>query len=453
MLGPGVVWLALAQGSGELIWWPYLIAKYGLGFLFLLLPACLVQWPLTYEIGRYTAITGEGIWQGFLRLNRWFALALWCLMLFSFLWFGAFASAGGTALAALTGLPAGWTARGQSLFWAYASIALFLTCLVVSPVLYRFIERFMFTVALVTLAGLMGACVEPDVLAHVPRFLSGLVLPERPLPRPWDPADASTLLTAVAFAGLGGFWMLFYSYWTREKGVAMAHNAGRVTGLLGRAEAIGDVGCLPATESDSLAKLRQWQRFLVVDSGVGIVGNIVTTLMTCLLAYALLAPSGLVPEGWEIAVVQSRFFSARWGEWGAAAFLVISAAFLSDTWLSTADAIARVNTDIVYHFFPRARGRSVRWWYFCFLAVVTLITCVTMPLAQPGPLIIVTAVTGFLGTVVYSVAVLVLNHRLLPRHLPREAWPGRWSTFATSVSCLAYFACAVVYVWLQLGPG
>ena len=61
MLGPGVVWMALAQGSGELIWWPYLIAKYQLGFLFLLLPACILQWPLTYEIGRYTALTGEGI--------------------------------------------------------------------------------------------------------------------------------------------------------------------------------------------------------------------------------------------------------------------------------------------------------------------------------------------------------------------------------------------------------
>jgi len=31
-LGPGVVWLALAQGSSELIEWPYLVAKYGLAF-------------------------------------------------------------------------------------------------------------------------------------------------------------------------------------------------------------------------------------------------------------------------------------------------------------------------------------------------------------------------------------------------------------------------------------
>jgi hypothetical protein len=44
-LGPGVIFMALAQGSGELIWWPYIIAKYGLAFLFLLLPACLLQFP------------------------------------------------------------------------------------------------------------------------------------------------------------------------------------------------------------------------------------------------------------------------------------------------------------------------------------------------------------------------------------------------------------------------
>ena len=85
----------------------------------LLVPACLLQVPLTVEIGRYTLLTGESVFQGFIRLNRAFGVALWLLMSLSFLWFGAFASAGGTALAALTDFPAGWTPRGQTLFWAY----------------------------------------------------------------------------------------------------------------------------------------------------------------------------------------------------------------------------------------------------------------------------------------------------------------------------------------------
>lgn len=125
LLGPGLVWMALAQGSGELIWWPYIIARYGLAFLFLLIPACLLQFPLTFEIGRYTVLTGEGIFRGFFRLNRWFGFGLWVLFSVSFLWFGAFASAGGTAVAALTDWPQGWSHQAQSLWWGQLSIVVF----------------------------------------------------------------------------------------------------------------------------------------------------------------------------------------------------------------------------------------------------------------------------------------------------------------------------------------
>ena len=44
------------------------------------------------------------------------------------------------------------------------------------------------------------------------------------------PFKQAALLTAITFAGLGGFWTLFYSYWTRDKGVGMAHPMGRITG-------------------------------------------------------------------------------------------------------------------------------------------------------------------------------------------------------------------------------
>src|SRR5213594_4106013 len=230
-LGPGVIFMALAQGSGELIWWPYIIAKYGLSFLFLLLPACLLQFPVTYEIGRYTLLTGESIFQGFIRLQRYFAFFLWILMTLSFLWFGAFAAAGGTSLAALTHFPAGWTARGQTLFWGYLSMFVFLTVILLSKVIYRLVETFMWGVALLTLVGLLWASANTEALHALLAFVKGLFIPEWPMPRPWDPDDATKLLTAITFAGLGGFWTLFYSYWTRDKGVGMAaHYMGRITG-------------------------------------------------------------------------------------------------------------------------------------------------------------------------------------------------------------------------------
>jgi hypothetical protein len=445
-LGPGVIFMALAQGSGELIFWPYTIAKYGLAFLFLLLPACLLQFPIIYEIGRYTLLTGESIFQGFIRLNRYFAFFLWVLMTLSFLWFGAFAAAGGTSLAALTDLPAGWSRQHQTLFWGYLSMAVFLIAILLSKVIYRLIEVFMWGVALFTLLGLLWASANAEVLSALPAFTRGLIIPEWPMPRPWDPADATKLLTAITFAGLGGFWTLFYSYWLRDKGSGMAFYMGRMTGpITGKAESMPDSGAVPSND-EGLAHVPVWQRYMCWDIGVGVGGNIITTLLTCLLAYALLYPKGILPQNYEIAVVQSRFFEASWGWWGKVFFLIVAAAFLSDTWLATVDAVSRIHTDCVYGFFPKARRLAYRQWYLFFLLLLTGITSVTMQLNEPGTLILISAVIGFVGTVIYSVALIFLNYVYLPRQLPAVARPGRVSLALLIVSCVAYFLLAILYL-------
>ncbi|MFZ5875716.1 MAG: Nramp family divalent metal transporter [Nitrospirota bacterium] len=445
-LGPGIVWMALAQGSGELIWWPYVVAKYGLTFLVALIPACFLQYPLTVEIGRYTLLTGETIFHGFFRLNRWLGVVLWVLMTLSFLWFGAFASAGGTALAALTNFPSGWTPRGQTLFWGYSSIAVFVLAIVFSGVVYTLVERFMKAVALVTVAGLLWACLQPEVLAVAPEFLGGLVTVSTTLSPPWDPADATKVLTAVTFAGLGGFWILFYSYWLRDKGSAMAAHVGRITGpLAGKSEAIPADGALPIDSPEDASRWATWRRYLSVDALVGIGGNLATTLMTCLLAYALLFPKGLLPQDYELAVVQARFFEVSWGTFGRVVFLLVAAAFLTDTWMATADAVSRMQADIVYTLFPKARRLEVRQWYYVFLGVLTVITSLTMLVAAPGPLILTSAVIGFIGTVIFPVALFALNRKLAPV-VPAWAVAGRTSQWLLGAAFVAYAALAVAYL-------
>jgi len=447
VLGPGIIWMALAQGSGELIWWPFLIAKYGLIFLFLLIPACLLQYPLTVEIGRYTLLTGESIFHGFIRLHRGLGIFLWILMTISFLWFGAFASAGGTALAALTDFPANWGQRGQTLFWGYTSIAIFFTAIVLSRVIYILIERVMKFVAVITVAGLVWACLQPEVLGSLPEFLRGMVAPPAgSMPRPWEDADATKLLTAITFAGLGGFWILFYSYWLRDKGVAMASYNGRITGLItGKEETVTTVGNLPQDTVEAENRWRAWLRYLRTESLIGICGNLLTTLMTCLLAYALLFPKGLLPQEYELAVVQSRFFEVSWGPAGRILFLLVAAAFLADTWLATVDAVSRMQADILHVLFPRARRYSQRYWYYLFLFVLTAVTCLTMPLSTPGALIMLSAVIGFAGTVIFPAALYFLNHRLLARHVPTWARPSGLSAFLLAVSFVFYVMLALAY--------
>ncbi|MFL5494202.1 MAG: Nramp family divalent metal transporter [Gemmatimonadales bacterium] len=451
-LGPGIVWMALAQGSGELIWWPYMVAKYGLTFLFLLVPACLLQYPLNVEIGRYTVITGESIFHGFIRLGRGFGIFVWVLMTLSFLWFGAFASAGGTAMAALTGFPAGWSPRGQTLFWGYASIAVFLLAITLSRVVYALIEGFMKAVALITVVGLLWACLQPTVLASLPSFLAGLLGPSRPMPRPWDPSDATKLLTAITFAGLGGFWILLYSYWLREKGSGMAAHVGRITGpMAGKSEPVPTDGWLPADDSETRVRWQAWRRYLTVDALVGICGNLATTLMTCLLAWALLFPQGLLPKEYELAVVQSRFFEVSWGPIGRVIFLIVAAAFLADTWLATADGVSRMQADIVQTLFPRSRRIELRHWYFIFLGLLTVVTCFTMLLNAPGPLILISAVIGFAGTVIFPAALYYLNYRLLASALPEWARPRPVELCLLAISFVAYLSLAAAYLWQTFG--
>ncbi len=447
-LGPGVVWMALAQGSGELIWWPYIIAKYGLTFLCLLIPACLLQYPLNYEIGRYTLLTGESIFHGFIRLNRGLGIVLWILMSLSFLWFGAFAAAGGTAMAALTNFPQGFSVRGQTLFWGYASILLYLSAILASSVVYTFIERFMKAIAVLTLAGLLWACLQPEVIEATPAFLAGLAGPDQPMPRPWAEQDATKLLTAITFAGLGGFWILCYSYWLRDKGSGMAIHVGRITGpIKGKSEPVTCDGNLPDDAEENPARWRSWQRYLATDVAIGVGGNLLATLMTCLLAFALLFPKGLLPQDYELAVVQSRFFEVSWGELGRVLFLIVAAAFLTDTWLATVDAVSRMQADIVHVLFTKSRRYELRHWYYFFLGLLTAITSFTMLLEAPGPLILTSAVIGFIGTVIFPVALYLLNYRCLAPHLPLWARPGRLAGCSLLLSFFVYFALACAYLW------
>jgi hypothetical protein len=435
LLGPGLVWMALAQGSGELIFWPQMIAKYGLAFLFLLVPACLLQFPVTFEIGRYTTLTGEGIFAGFFRLSRPLGFLIWVLFTLSFLWFGAFASAGSTAIASLTGFPGSWEISERRLFWAQALIVLFTVALLYVRTVYRLIEWVMKVVALVSLGGMIIACLHPEVRAQLGTFARGIVIPDFVAMRSFDiEHDAERLLTAVVFAGLGGFWTLFYSYWLKEKGIGMA-SAGSAA--------------LPAADPESAVHLKSWLRYLSLESLVGIAGNLITTLLSCLLAFALLHPRHLVPEGEQIAVVQGEFFAHSWGEWGRLLFLFIAGAFLADTWLATADCVSRIQLEVLSILSPRIRALDPRRAYHGMVLGLALVTSVTMYLKQPETLIILSAVIGFTGTVIYCFMLIALNHFRLNSQLAPALRSSRASLAAIVLVTLIYLALACTVFWLR----
>lgn len=425
-IGPGIVWLALAQGSGELIWWPYFIAKYGTAVLPLLLPSAIAQIPLTYHIGKYSMITGESIWRGLARLSKKLTILLWILMNVSFFWFGSFVVAGGTAISEL--IPLGISRELGSKLWGYVLIALMFITLLRSRRTYGVIEKFMWFVAVGTFLGLMVSCLHPDVMDDLGRFAQGfLQLNLKVIERD----DYEELITAITFMGLGGFWSLFYSYWVLDKELGMSSKTGGV-----------GAGRIPS-EGSRREDIRKWKMAVLVDTSTGVFGNIVTTLMTCLLAFSILHPTGTYPSGYKIAVVQSEFFRGWFGEAGVKMFLFASALFLVDTWMATADAVAKTNADIVRIFWPEKNHEKL---YRSFLLVITIITTITLPIAPPGELMVISAMIGFVGMVVFSFAILIL-HLKLNSVLPKVAKTGMSSLLAFFVTAVLYLLLFIAYVW------
>jgi Mn2+/Fe2+ NRAMP family transporter len=450
-LGPGIVWAGLAQGSGELIWWPYLTAKYGGAFLGLLLPASLMQFWVNVEIARYTITTGETAMTGFSRISRGYATVIWIGVFLENIWFGAYASAGGTALAALTGFPDGWTPRGQSLFWAYLMIGAYLGALLIGRVVYLIVERLTMAVVVVTLAGIVFALFQRPVLDAAGGFFGALLVPTFHPPANWDPADLSTVMAAIVFAGAGGFGQLFLSYWMRDKGVGMAQYIGRITSpLRASAETIPSTGYGFADTEENRRHYRGFMRYLSLESGIGITLNLITTVIMCWLAWALLRPQGLIPKGWELAVVQSAFFEVSWGEIGRALFLIVATAFLCDAWLQLTDGFSRMQADFIYSNFPRTHRFHFRTIYYVFVAVFTVLTTVTLPLAEPGQLIIIRGVIAFMAMALFCPGLIYLNYVLVPRVFPSWVKPHPVTRALMIFVTMVYIAGGIAYIVVRL---
>ena len=117
--------------------------------------------------------------------------------------------------------------------------------------------------------------------------------------------------------------------------------------------------------------------------------------------------------------------------------------------MATADAVARIHTDCVLSVLPAARRWPVRRWYLLFLLLLTGITAGTMWFAEPGPLILLSAVIGFIGTVSFALLLYWLNHRYLPTVMPRAQCPQRAAAVGLGIAGVAYGVLAIMYLWVR----
>jgi hypothetical protein len=450
VLGVGLIWACAAIGSGELQTWPYLTAKYGVTLVGLALPATLIQFWVNQEIGRYTLLTGEGIWVGFSRIGRGYTLFLALSMILSWIWFGSYVASGSLAVATLTNIPAGWTVQQQTLFWAYLVIAVFVLFLLLSRTMYGVVQIGAVIFLAVALSGMVLMIFQPQVIQVAPVFLRAFFNPlQARLPANFDPADSALLANAVAFAGMGGFFNLMFSYWLKEIGAGMAGYTEPLPGLRGRQPAAQPVaGYRFADTADNQKRYRGWFRAVrlanLLAVGLGVVGILLPTW----LSWNLQVTAG----GWRMAIAQAEFMRFSWGPTGVAIFFVAAAAYLLDNWLILADSWSRMLADIVHTQFGRAQRWTMSRWYRLFLALAVIATVITVAVTQPATMFTLTAVAQLFGFALFCPALIYLNYVLLPRQLPRWARPRLPTLLMMVVVTLIYWGVAVWYLTTLL-PG
>ncbi len=413
-LGVGAVALGLAIGSGELILWPHLVSKFGLGILWGAALGIFMEYFINQEIARNALATGESFFTSSARVARGLVFFWLAAAILLYVWPG-WAGAMGATLAALFG----W---GSITFWAWASLGLVLVLVLSGRVAYRAMERVVHAIVVLFFLLLIAASfanLTPEILQEALRGLLNFG---------WLPSDIheATFLGAVVFAGAGGLLSTCISLWYRDKKAGMGSYVAHIENpLTGEPEAVATTGYIFEPHADHLKRWKAWMTLVRVDQGVlfafmGLAG----LLLLSLNAYAVLSPLGIAPEGIDIIREEARVFGGLWGPAGSMAFLGIVFLELFSTLWVVLDVFTRIVGDLVYTnaqagpfqtYFAWAKRFSAHQIYYALFVLLVVIHAALVPFGQPFFFLVTSAVLGGGVMAVYIPILLYLNNTTLPK--------------------------------------
>jgi Mn2+/Fe2+ NRAMP family transporter len=134
-LGVGIVAMGLAIGTGELILWPHLVTKHGLGILWTALLGITFQYFINQEVARLALARGESFFTTSSRLFKWLAPFWLVAAMVLYIWPG-WASALGTIAAEIFGV-------GDYKIWAWICLGIILILTLTGKSAYQVLEKFL----------------------------------------------------------------------------------------------------------------------------------------------------------------------------------------------------------------------------------------------------------------------------------------------------------------------
>jgi hypothetical protein len=444
-IGPGVIGLGVAIGSGEWLLGPSVVVTYGAALLWIATVAVGLQILLNLEMARYTLYTGEPIITGYMRTWPGPGVWGWTYAVLGFLQYGwpGWALASATASAALllgrmpTEADAGTVVRlGYATFGACFLIAL------LGKKVERTIEYAMWIMVSAVVLYLLAVDVATVSGAHWASVFGGFsrvgVIPAG--------ADWFLLGAFAAYSGLGGIGNAYVTNWMRDKGFGMGATVGYIPGAAGGNVRLAAHGNVFTVNAASLRAWRGWWKFVNVDQwAIFGFGSLAAMALTALFTLQYV-PAGSRISGWAVANLQASGIAAVHGPLFWHLTLICGFWVLFSTQLGVVDGLPRATTDVLWSgsaAVRRWRGGDVRAVYYGVLAVFAVWGCVALNLAQPITLIIIGANIAGFNFVLEGVHTIVVNRRFLPRELR----PARWREAALVLMAIFYGLFVALALW------
>ncbi len=415
VLGPSVLLLAGAIGSGEFVLWPYITSQVGMSVIWLVVIGILTQYFLNMEIERYTLATGETAVTGFTRLWKPWSWLFIIMTVVPWAWPG-WATGGTTTLAFATGL--GQAAVPYVTIGVLLLIGLVLTA---SPVVYQTVEKIQFFMvaaivlfllyAIFFLLGGEGYAAIGDGLVSV-----------GDLPDAVSQLGTATLLGAIAFAGAGGAVNLVQSNWLRDKGMGMGARLPKVVSpFTGEEVAAPTTGYFFRRDEENMRRWRGWWRVADREQFVTFfVIGLVALLVFMALTVVTVEVGQVEAQSFDFIRLMGDGLAAQQGQWLATTFWLIGTVVLYSTNLAVLDVVGRLTADVLK---TGALRDSTKWsesriyfavvWAEIAVGSIILLSGVTQPLIL---LIIASSLNGMV-MFVYSVLLIQLNRRNLPAEI------------------------------------
>lgn len=443
-IGPGAILLAASIGGGEWIVGPLTAIKHGAGIMWIASVAIVLQTLFNMEAVRYTMVTGEPIFTGFMRLkpgSRFWSV-FYILIGIAQLSVPALAlgCAGVLFATAMGRMP------GDSDFWlnhgiAYGVVVLGVVLLQSGKKVEAVLEwlswwmvLFIFTFLIIVNVGFVPWSVWRQTLGG---FL---------FENPTIPKDMDLILLAAfaATAGSGGLGNLAVSNWFRDKGFGMGKRMGSIAGLLEAHDTpLRPIGFQPPDNELNRDRWRHWWKYAICDQSVlwG-PGCVLGMLLNVNLAMWIITPSEAAQlEGAASGVFQAHYLSQK--IWSGMWYLTLLNGFwiLFSTHLGNTDVLVRTIVDICWTSSPKVRQGSAGRFYTVVLAGLTVWGLVAVNLGNVLDLFKILAIVANPVMAIGAIQILRVNRTLLPKSMQ----PPLWRQFALVVAAVMYgFVTSVV---------